>query len=57
MKIRFPAEKRATWRDRFVEISRAVDAGMAPPSLVVAAGLKARARTSSTGLRHARPAA
>jgi hypothetical protein len=57
MKIRFPQMKRASWRDRFVEISRAVDAGTAPRSLVVAAGLRARARAASNGLRHVRPVA
>jgi hypothetical protein len=41
MKTRFPTVKSA-WRDRFVEIARQVEAGSAPRSLVVAAGLRAR---------------
>jgi hypothetical protein len=41
MKTRFPTIKSA-WRDRFVEIARQVEAGSAPRSLVVAAGLRAR---------------
>ncbi len=48
MKTRFPTVKRA-WRDRFVEIARQVEAGSAPRSLVVAAGLKARSRAFAAG--------
>jgi hypothetical protein len=58
MKIRFYSTKRASWRDRFVEIARQVEAGSAPVALVVAAGLRARARAAAaSGLRHIRPAA
>lgn len=55
MKIRFPHVKRASWRDRFVEIARQVEAGSAPRSLVIAAGIRARARIASAkGLTHLR---
>ena len=58
MKIRFPTANRATWRNRFVEIARQVEAGSAPIALVVAAGLRARSRTAAvSALRHIRPAA
>ena len=58
MKIRFPSANRATWRNRFIEIARQVEAGSAPRSLVIAAGLRARSRIASQGaLRHVRPAA
>ena len=46
MKIRIPSERRPSWRDRFVEISRQVEGERAPRALVVAAGLKLRLRTS-----------
>ena len=49
MKIRFPAANRATWRNRFIEISRQVEAGSAPRSLVIAAGLRSRSRIASAG--------
>jgi hypothetical protein len=58
MKIRFPRPKRTSWRDRFLEIARQVEAGSAPRSLVIAARLRARSRIASTGgLRHIRPLA
>jgi hypothetical protein len=58
MKIRFPSENRATWRNRFLEIARQVEAGSAPVSLVVAASLRTRSRLAAAGaLRHVRPAA
>lgn len=49
MKTRFPSARRA-WRDRFLEIARQVEAGSAPRSLVVAAGIKARSRHAASGL-------
>ena len=58
MKIRFRTVKRASWRNRFVEIARQVEGGSAPIALVVAAGLRARSRAAAAGtLRHIRPAA
>jgi hypothetical protein len=58
MKIRFHTVKRATWRNRFVEIARQVEGGSAPIALVVAAGLRARSRAEAfSALRHIRPAA
>jgi hypothetical protein len=55
MKIRFPNLKRASWRERFVEIARQVEAGSAPRSLVIAARIRARARIASPkGLTHVR---
>ena len=57
MKIRFPATHRRTWRDRFVEIARQVEATQAPRALVIAAGLKLRRHTPAfASLRRARPA-
>lgn len=44
MKIRITSLRRATWRDRFLEIARQVESGKAPRSLVVAAGLHPRPR-------------
>jgi hypothetical protein len=58
MKIRFYTAKRATWRNRFVEIARQVEGGSAPIALVVAAGLRARAKAAAFSTqRHIRPAA
>ena len=51
MKTRFPTVRHA-WRDRFVEIARQVEAGSAPLSLVVAAGLKARSRALAGSTSH-----
>ena len=57
MKIRFPANHRRTWRDRFVEIARQAEATQAPRALVIAAGLKLRRQSSAFGaLRRIRPA-
>ncbi len=48
MKIRFPANHRRSWRDRFVEIARQAEGSIqAPRALVIAAGLKLRRRTSA----------
>lgn len=47
MKIKKPTESRATWRDRFLEIAREVEAGRAPRALVIAAGLRQRPRISA----------
>ena len=47
MKIKIPNEPRATWRDRFLEIARQVEAGRAPRVLVVAASLRQRPRISA----------
>ena len=51
MKIRIPSDRRASWRDRFVEIARQVD-GTTAPRAIVAAGLRLRMRTSAfAGMR------
>ncbi|MGZ5032482.1 MAG: hypothetical protein ACXWAC_04720 [Usitatibacter sp.] len=60
MKIRFHTVKRATWRNRFVEIAREVEGGSAPIALVVAAGLRARSLSRAAAFnapRAVRPAA
>ena len=45
MKIRTPiSARRATWRDRFLEIARQVDGIEVRPGAVLAAGLRPRAR-------------
>ena len=54
MKIRNPNEPRASWRDRFLEIARQVEAGKAPRALVIAAGLRARPRISAAAARRVR---
>jgi hypothetical protein len=56
MKIRIPSARRATWRDRFLEIARQVESGNAPRSLVVAAGLRPRPQTPFFTSRRPRPA-
>ena len=57
MKIRFPANNRRTWRDRFVEIARQAEGAQAPAALVIAAGLRLRRRAPAfAALRRARPA-
>jgi hypothetical protein len=56
MKIRILSARRATWRDRFLEIARQVESGNAPRSLVVAAGLRARPRAPLFPARRSRPA-
>ena len=50
MKIRIPSDRRASWRDRFVEIARQVE-GTAPRAMVAAAGLRLRMRTSAFAMR------
>ena len=54
MKIRFPTVRRASWRDRFLEIARQAEGGSAPRALVVAAGLRLRLRASSFTPRRSR---
>ena len=54
MKIKKATEPRATWRDRFLEIARQVEAGRAPRALVIAAGLRARPRISAAAGRRVR---
>ena len=54
MKIRIATERRRTWRDRFLEIARQVE-GTAPRSLVVAAGLRLRQRTSAFAVARRAP--
>lgn len=54
MKIRVPFERRASWRDRFLEIARQAEGAKAPRALVVAAGLRLRERTSAFAVRRAR---
>lgn len=56
MKIRIPSARRATWRDRFLEIARQVESGNAPRSLVVAAGLRPRPQAPFFPARRSRPA-
>ena len=53
MKIRNTVIRRATWRDRFLEIARQVEAGKAPRVLVIAAGLR-RPRISAAASRRVR---
>ncbi|HYC35653.1 MAG TPA: hypothetical protein VEC19_04470 [Usitatibacter sp.] len=57
MKIRTThLERRAAWRQRFIEIARQVE-GARAPAAVVAAGLRARMRsTGLAGLRRSRTA-
>ncbi len=47
MKIKTAIEPRASWRDRFLEIAREVEAGRAPRALVVAAGWRQRPRITA----------
>ena len=56
MKIRIPSARRATWRDRFLEIARQVESGNAPRSLVVAAGLRPRPQAPFFATRRSPPA-
>jgi len=44
MKIRTTAIRRATWRDRFLEIARQVDALEVRSGAALASGLRPRAR-------------
>jgi hypothetical protein len=44
MKIRTPIARRASWRDRFLEIARQVEGLEARTGAVLAAGLRPRAR-------------
>ena len=44
MKIRTPITRRATWRDRFLEIARQVEGIEARTGAALAAGLRPRAR-------------
>ena len=44
MKIRTPIARRATWRDRFLEIARQVEGIEARTGAALAAGLRPRAR-------------
>ena len=44
MKVRIPTARRATWRDRFLEIARQVEGIEARTGAVLAAGLRTRAR-------------
>ena len=44
MKIRTPITRRASWRDRFVEIARQVEGLEVRSGVVLAAGLRPRAR-------------
>ncbi len=44
MKVRTPITRRATWRDRFLEIARQVEAIEVRSGAVLASGLRARAR-------------
>jgi hypothetical protein len=44
MKVRTPTARRATWRDRFLEIARQVEGIEARTGAVLAAGLRPRAR-------------
>jgi hypothetical protein len=44
MKIRNPVVRRATWRDRFVEIARQVEALDVRAQAALASGLRPRAR-------------
>ena len=54
MKIKTPNEPRASWRDRFLEIARQVEAGRAPRALVIAARLSSRPRISAAAGRRVR---
>jgi hypothetical protein len=57
MKIGFPALRRSTWRDRFVEIAREAQAAQAARSWVIASGLRLRRRSSAFAApRRVRPA-
>jgi hypothetical protein len=44
MKIRTPVTRRATWRERFLEIGRQVEAIEVRSGAVLASGLRPRAR-------------
>ena len=44
MKIRTPTARRATWRDRFLEIARQVEGIEVRSGAALAAGLRPRAR-------------
>ena len=56
MKIRIPSDRRASWRDRFLEIARQADGVSAPQAIVAAAGLRLRLRTSAFAAMRRRPA-
>ena len=53
MKIRSPYEQRATWRDRFLEIARQVEADKSPRALALAA-LGRRPRISAAAGQRSR---
>ena len=48
MKVRAHTERRASWRNRFLEIARQVE-GSTAPRAIVAAGLRLRLRAPAFG--------
>lgn len=50
MKVRSTSERRATWRDRFLEIARQVEALEVRPGGAGASGLRPRARMAGFAL-------
>ena len=58
MKIRITTDRRMTWRHRFLEIARQLEATGARTQAAAASGLRPRARMAGFAtLRRARPAA
>ncbi|HUP28703.1 MAG TPA: hypothetical protein VM122_00925 [Usitatibacter sp.] len=55
MNMRFPSDRRATWRLRFLEIARQVEGSGSRPSATGAGGLRPRSRMGGFAtLRRAR---